>query len=128
MTSKQKIFVKEYIISKNATEAYIKAGFSSKYAAENAGKLLKNTSVKEAIDQEFKRIMDQYEFTERDVYKGLGEIARNGQQESNKVRAWELIGKALSMFKDNTVNVAILGNIDQDKLAKARKALKARGL
>ena len=43
MTLKQKRFADEYIISGNATEAAVKAGYSSKYANTNTSKLLKNT-------------------------------------------------------------------------------------
>lgn len=43
LTIKQKRFADEYIISGNATQSAIKAGYSKKYAATNTDKLLKNT-------------------------------------------------------------------------------------
>ncbi|HGF7841211.1 TPA: terminase small subunit, partial [Enterococcus hirae] len=43
MTEKQKRFCDFYIETGNATQAAIKAGYSSKYANTNASKLLQNT-------------------------------------------------------------------------------------
>jgi len=126
MTPKQDIFIKEYIISRNATQSYINAGFSPKFAHSNAPKLLQNTAIKSRIDAEFERIAEQYKFTEQDVYEGLGTIAKNGMVEANRLSAWVHIGKALAMFKDTSVNVSIFQNLDKTKLQKAREALKSR--
>lgn len=40
LTPKQKNFADEYIITGNATQSAIKAGYSEKYANTNASKLL----------------------------------------------------------------------------------------
>lgn len=45
LTEKQKRFADECIISGNATQSAIKAGYSSKYANTNASKLLQNTTM-----------------------------------------------------------------------------------
>ena len=50
LTLKQKRFADEYIISGNATDAAIKAGYSPKYVNTNASKLLQNTTVRAYID------------------------------------------------------------------------------
>ena len=49
LTPKQQRFVEEYLIDLNATQAYIRAGFSSKLANTNAVKLLQNTTIAKAI-------------------------------------------------------------------------------
>ena len=54
LTLKQKRFADEYIISGNATESAIKAGYSKKYANTNASKLLRNTTIKKYIDERLK--------------------------------------------------------------------------
>jgi len=45
LTAKQQRFVQEYLVDYNATRAAIQAGYSAKYAGQNADKLLKNTNV-----------------------------------------------------------------------------------
>ena len=69
LRSKQQKFVNEYIISGNATQAAIKAGYSKKYANTNANKLLQNTTIKAALNRrmleiESKKIGDAKEVLE----------------------------------------------------------------
>ena len=49
LTPKQQRFVDEYLIDLNATQAYIRAGFSAELANTNAVKLLQNTTIAKAI-------------------------------------------------------------------------------
>lgn len=49
LTDKQKKFVEEYLIDLNATQACIRAGYSSKYADREGHKLVENSRVSEAI-------------------------------------------------------------------------------
>lgn len=51
LTPRQKRFADEYLKSGNATEASKLAGYSPKYAGENAAKLLKNTNIQNYIKQ-----------------------------------------------------------------------------
>ena len=51
MTLKQKIFVKEYLIDLNATQAAIRAGYSAKNADKIGSQLLGKTSVFAAIEK-----------------------------------------------------------------------------
>ena len=51
MTPKQKIFVKEYLIDLNATQAAIRAGYSAKNADKIGSQLLGKTSVFAAIEK-----------------------------------------------------------------------------
>ena len=124
MTVRQQFFVKEYVNSRNATQAYIKAGYKPTNAHTNASKLLQNTEIKAAIDREFKLIVSKYEYTEADVFKGLGTIAENGKVESNRVRCWELIGKALGLFKEQNINIAVFNDLDKAKISNLKAALR----
>ena len=49
LTDNQQGFVEEYLIDLNATQAYIRAGFSAELANTNAVKLLQNTTIAKAI-------------------------------------------------------------------------------
>lgn len=49
LTKKQKLFIDEYLIDLNATQAAIRAGYSVKTAQEQASRLLSNVMVQQAI-------------------------------------------------------------------------------
>lgn len=51
MNDKQKRFVQEYLVDMNATQAYIRAGYSANGADVSASRLLGNASVREAIEK-----------------------------------------------------------------------------
>ena len=79
LTLKQQKFADEYIISGNATQSAIKAGYSEKYANTNAVKLLQNTTIKAYIDERLsdlnsKKIADQQEVLEFFTAAMRGEI------------------------------------------------------
>lgn len=52
MTKKQELFVAEYLIDLNATQAAIRAGYSVKTANEQASRMLANVSIQQAIAKE----------------------------------------------------------------------------
>lgn len=51
LTDKQALFVKEYLIDLNATQAAIRAGYSSQTASEQSSRLLTNVKVQAAIQK-----------------------------------------------------------------------------
>lgn len=51
LTPKQRRFVNEYCVDENATQAYIRAGYSQEGAGQAAHKLLKNAEIQEAIKE-----------------------------------------------------------------------------
>lgn len=56
LNPRQLAFADEYIITGNATQSAIKAGYSEKYANTNASKLLQNTTIKSYIEKKIKEI------------------------------------------------------------------------
>lgn len=126
MNPKQIAFADEYIISGNATQSMIKAGYSEKYAGTNSQKLLNNTNIQKYIAdrmEEIKssKIMDQTEVMERltaiarrEVKKGIYNYTEkaNGQKVTyekeyelmpnteEETKALELIGKRYAMWTD----------------------------
>ncbi len=125
LTQKQQRFVDEYIISGNATQAAIKAGYSKKYANTNVTKLLQNTTVKAAIDErnaeiQSEKIMDMTEVMERlsamargetmeETVTNKGEVVETAPKNSDKLRAMELIGKRHGAWADRK---EVSGNLD----------------
>lgn len=51
LTAKQELFVEEYLIDLNATQAAIRAGYAPKAANEQGARLLANVSVRARIDE-----------------------------------------------------------------------------
>lgn len=75
LTERQKRFCDEYLITLNATQAAIRAGYSEKYAATNTTKLLKNTNVEEYLQQRQQKRMERTEITQDMVLRELAIIA-----------------------------------------------------
>ena len=75
MTNKQSIFVQEYLISLNATQAAVMAGYSKKRAAEIGYQLLQKTTVQSAIQEAMKEREKRTEITQDRVIKELARIA-----------------------------------------------------
>ena len=81
LTLKQKKFADEYIISGNATESAIKAGYSSKYANTNVSKLLQNTTIKSYIDERLAQLESEKIADQQEVLKYLSAVMRGEMTE-----------------------------------------------
>lgn len=90
LTIKQKRFADEYIISGNATDAAIKAGYSSKYANTNASKLLQNTTIKSYIDERLAQLASEKIATQEEVLTYLTSVMRGETQEQTLISIGEL--------------------------------------
>jgi len=141
LTAKQQRFCDEYLIDLNATQAAIRAGYSSKYANTNASKLLQITTIKEFIkkrmdEKEKTLIADQDEVlkyltsvlrgesvSEVVIVEGMGDgmsSARRfekGPDEKDRLKAAELLGKRYGLYTEKvdvngTIPVVIAGADD----------------
>jgi phage terminase small subunit len=143
MTPKQEMFVHEYLIDLNATQAAIRAGYSAKTAKAIGQQNLTKLDVKAAIDAELLKRRKKNEVSAEYVITSLREIAERCLQRApvvnsrgNQVfdsdgnalwefnssganRALELLGKHLGMFTekvqmDMTLSPAtILAEVDR---------------
>lgn len=124
MTPKQQRFCDEYLISLNATQSAIKAGYTEKYAHTNANKLLQNTTIKAFIEarmaeKESELIADQDEVlkyltsvlrgktqSEIVVVEGIGDgcsearAMQKAPDEKERLKAAELLGKRYGLYTD----------------------------
>ena len=124
LTLKQKKFADEYIISGNATEAAIVAGYSKKYTNTNAFKLLQNTAIKKYIDERLDVINSAKIADQTEVLQYLTSVMRGTTQsavvviegdgdgvssarlmdktpdEKEKLKAAELLGKRYGAFTE----------------------------
>lgn len=86
LTEKQKAFTREYIQDFNATQAAIRAGYSSRSAKEIAYDLMKTPKVKEEISNLISEIKDERIATATETLIHLSGILR-GQDEEEMVFA-----------------------------------------
>lgn len=139
LTAKQQRFCDEYLIDLNATQAAIRAGYSSKYANTNAAKLLQITTIKNFIDKrmaekESELIADQDEVLRyltavmrgdssahvlaRDEV-GADRVIEKPPDEKERLRAAELLGKRYGLYSEKVdisgaVGVVIVDDIEND--------------
>ncbi|RFA36302.1 terminase small subunit [Virgibacillus dokdonensis] len=120
MTPRQQKFADEYIITGNATESAVKAGYSKKYANTNANKLLQNTTIRKYIDERLEELKSQAIADQQEVLEYLTAVLRGrakgtelvglggGEQEVKmippsieaKTKAAELLGKRYALWTD----------------------------
>jgi phage terminase small subunit len=74
-SGKRLIFIKEYLIDKNATRAAQAAGYSSKTAYSAGHRLLKNVEIAVAIEEGVRRQVNRAELKAADVIFELRNIA-----------------------------------------------------
>ncbi len=124
MNARQKQFVTEYVIDKNATQAAIRAGYSEKTAESQGSRLLRNVKVSEMINKLFKEIrqnnisdaIEVEEFLSLSMkgeikeevvvtentgdYMSKARIIKKQISAKDRIKAAELLGKRHDLFTD----------------------------
>lgn len=76
LTLKQKKFADEYIISWNACQSAVKAGYNENFAKGNINKLLENVGIKTYIQKRLKEIDDKNIADQKEVLERLTKFGR----------------------------------------------------
>ena len=108
LTAKQRMFVKEYLIDLNATQAAIRAGYSEKTAAVIGCQNLMKVNVAEAIQREVAARAERTEVTQdwvvekikRTVERCEGSLGEDGEpfNPNALLKGTEQLGRHLRMF------------------------------
>lgn len=120
LTLKQQRFADEYIISGNATEAAIKAGYSKKTARSIGQENLTKPDIKKYIDEKMERLKSDKVADQQEILEFLTSVVRGEKTEqtligegmgeqritdieiaaNQRIKAAELLGKRYSMWTD----------------------------
>lgn len=112
LSDKQRIFVEEYLVDLNATQAAIRAGYSERTASRIGPQLLGKTCVREAIEKAQAKRARRVEVTQDYVINNLVEIVeRTMQRRPVTDRKGEQIideeGRAVWCFDAKSANKAL---------------------
>lgn len=102
LTTKMELFVNEYFVDLNASQAVLRAGYKTSAPARMANKLMNHPLVAQAIEERKKERIKETELSAEYVITKLIAIA-DKQEDANPqaaIRSLELLGKTLAMFKD----------------------------
>ena len=120
MTLKQQRFADEYIISGNATDAAIKAGYAKRSAGQIGEQNLKKLEIKKYIDERLAQLASEKIATQEEVLTYLTSVMRGEMQEQtlrsigelgqtitdidvgakDRIKAAELLGKRHRLWTD----------------------------
>ena len=103
LTPKQQMFVAEYLIDLNGTQAAIRAGYSAKTAYSIAEEILRKPEIVDAIQAGMDRRAKKINLTGEDILANIARLAQKAEDmddTSNALRANELLGKHLKLFTD----------------------------
>lgn len=126
LTPKQKLFVKEYLIDLNATQAAIRAGYSEKTAAVIGAENLIKPNIQAAVQKAMNSREQRTEITQDKVLNELAKIAfSNGTDfarvttQMHKKRLWD---DEAQEYVEKEVEEQFVELIDTDKLSPDKKA------
>lgn len=105
LTPKQQLFIREYLVDLNATQAAIRAGYSKKTAYAIGKENLHKPQIKKAITEAIKKRAKKIDISAEYVLEKLKGIADKCTKSKTydpraAAKALELIGKHLKLFTD----------------------------
>lgn len=125
MNERQRKFAEYYAQSGNAAQSAVRAGYSEKYAGQNADKLLKNTNIAGYIKQLVEKVQDERIMTAKARQALLSDIANDSDNApSDRIKAVDTLNKMTGEYTvkvDTTVKTST-------KLADVFRQLDGEGL
>lgn len=104
---KHERFCREYVKDLNATQAYIRAGYSQNGADASAARLLVNARVRDRIAELQAKVAGKLEITQESVLREIEETrlaALGADQHATALKAAELKGKHIGMWPNKALD------------------------
>lgn len=138
LTARQQKFCDEYLISGNATQSAIKAGYSEKTANRMASENLTKPDIKKYIEEHMNKMHSEKIATAEEVLRYLTSVMRGESRsheivvdgegarvmskppsEKDRLKSAELIGKRYGIYTeklnvDGVIPVVIKDDVDED--------------
>lgn len=100
LNRRQQLFVENYAIDHNATQAAIRAGYSAKTAYQQGHILLKHPEIRSQLVDHEQTVAGRLGLTLEWVLDRLQEKALHSEADRDQLKAIELIGKHLAAFTE----------------------------
>ncbi len=103
LTAKQRRFVEEYAVDRNATQAAIRAGYSPGTARSTGSENLTKPNILVKVIEELDRLSEVTGCTAEAVIRGLHDEATDRSDKSKhsaRVSAWSWLGKHFKLFTE----------------------------
>ena len=97
MNPRQRLFCEEFIADRNATQAYIRAGYAPSGAKSNSSRLMANDNVQAYIEELSKESVERIELSADALLRRLWEIGNT--EEKDRVPALGLLSKIMGLEK-----------------------------
>ena len=110
LNARQKAFCEYYVVSGNATDSAIKAGYKEKYAGVNTDKLLKNNNIQEYIEELQEKAKGNRIMTAIERREFLTSMIKDGAvKDTDRLKALDILNK---MDGEYTQKVEVNGNVN----------------
>ena len=101
LTHKQQMFVQEYLVDMNASQAVLRAGYKTKNPNRMGTELLHHPKVRHLIETEMAKRKERMEFSADFLLAKLMAIIQDDENKTTDViRAIELAGKSIALWKE----------------------------
>lgn len=100
LTGKQLRFVEEYMVDCNASKAVIRAGYKTTTQNRLGVELMRHPLIKKEINERLDNRKERMELTSDYIIGRLIALAENATREGDQLRALELLGKTMALFKE----------------------------
>jgi len=113
MNQRQRAFCEAYLLSGNATEAAIKAGYSPKSARSIGQRLLTFADIREYLAQRNAQIIAENTATLEEIYSFWTVTMRDQEaKQADRLKASELLSKALLLERSREEDRAAAGTVN----------------
>ncbi|KPV42012.1 terminase small subunit [Alicyclobacillus ferrooxydans] len=125
LTRKQQVFVHEYLVDMNATQAAIRAGFSEKTAYSQGSRMLKNVEIQAALEEAWRDKIRRADINADDVLRLITRAAFadirqfvewDNEEQGFRVRSADSIDGQLVSEVSEEVRETLMGPITTRKL------------